>query len=237
MQEFFYGTLFVIVYFILCASSALLVRVFLPVEQELFRKILHFILLGSLPVWTIAFSTWYLAALSSLLFAAAVYPLLSMGEHIKGYSHLLVERKGGEIKHSLLIVFFMFSLVISVCWGLMDDKLLAIASVLAWGVGDAAAALIGKRFGKHPLNIPLINGRKSAEGTAAMFVCSFLCVLTVLLLRGGMPWYSCGIAAILTGAVSAAVELYTPNGMDTITCPLAAMTVLIPLVTLLGGAV
>ena len=40
----------------------------------------------------------------------------------------------------------------------------------------------------------------------------------------------------LAAAVSALVELYTPNGMDTFTCPMAAMAVLLPLVALFGGS-
>ena len=51
----------------------------------------------------------------------------------------------------------------------------------------------------------------------------------------GLSPAGCIFSAAGTAAVSAAVELYTPNGMDTITCPLAAMAVLLPLVALFGG--
>lgn len=235
MEEAVNGLGLIVVYFVIAASSALVLRKLTAVPDEVFRKLLHMILLVSLGVWTKVFDTWWLAALTAVAFALAVYPLLSLGEKLKGYSKLLTERKGGEIKHSLLVVFGMYAAVVLVCWGWLGDKLLVLASIFAWGFGDAAAALIGKRYGKHPLMWKKIDGRKSAEGTLAMFTVSFCAVLAVLIVRGALPWYGCVVTALVTGAVSAAVELYTPGGMDTITCPLAAMTVLLPLVALFGG--
>ena len=107
----------ILLYFIICATSALVAHALLPIPSEVFRKILHLILLGSLAVWVLEFSTWWLSALSAVVFALAVYPLLSLAEHLKGYSALLTERQGGEIKHSLLLVFTMYALVACVCWG------------------------------------------------------------------------------------------------------------------------
>lgn len=237
MQELLTGSGIIIVYFLVSASSALLLKHFFRVPEEVFRKLLHFILLGSILVWILVFPTWWISALTAVLFALLVYPILSFGERIKGYSELLTERKTGEIKMSLLVVFAMYAVVACVCWGWLGDKLLALASIYAWGIGDAAAALIGKRFGRHPLNWKYINGRKSAEGTFAMFALSFLSVFLILLIRGGMAWYAYPVIALGTAVVSALTELYTPNGMDTITCPVAAMAALLPLTALFGGII
>ncbi len=235
MTELLHGAAVIVLYFLICATSALVAHALLPIPSEVFRKILHLILLGSLAVWVLVFSSWWLSALSAVIFALAVYPLLSLAEHLKGYSALLTERKGGEIKQSLLVVFTMYALVAAVCWGWLDDKLLALASIYAWGLGDAAAALIGKRFGKHRFKAAAIS-RKSWEGTLAMFAVSFVTVWALLQLRGGLSPVGCILSAAGTAAVSAAVELYTPNGMDTITCPLAAMAALLLLIALFGGA-
>ena len=235
MEEVVRSFAAVVLYFVIAASSALLLRKLISVPDEVFRKLLHMILLGSLAVWVAVFDVWWMAALTAVLFAVAVYPLLALGERVKGYSRLLTERKSGEIKRSLLVVFFMFALVVCVCWGWLGDKILVLASIYAWGFGDAAAALVGKRFGKHKLQWKKIDGRKSAEGTFAMFAVSLCSVAVLLMLQGGLPWYGVAVTALVTAAVSAAVELYTPGGMDTITCPLAAMAVLLPLVRLLGG--
>lgn len=237
MQTLFAGMGVLAIYFLVCASTAFLCRRFIRIPDELFRKILHFILLGSLLVWTLHFDAWYMAAASALIFAAAVYPLLKLAERWKGYSKFVTERSGGELKHSLIVVFVMYATVVAVCWGWLDEKLLALCSIYAWGIGDAAAALIGKRFGRHMLQGKHIEGRKSLEGTLAMFASSFLCVTAILLLRGGMAWYACLLTAAVTAAVSAAVELFTMRGMDTITCPLAAMAMLLPLVRIFEGGI
>ena len=233
MTELLHGASAIVIYFLICATTALVAHALLPIPSEVFRKILHLILLGSLAVWVLVFSCWWLSALSAVVFALAVYPLLSLAEHLKGYSALLTERKGGEIKHSLLVVFTMYALVVAVCWGWLGNKMLVLLSVYAWGFGDAAAALIGKRFGKH--RIP--GSKKSWEGTFAMFSVSFVSVLTILLIMGNMSLPADVLTALLVAAATAATELYTPGGYDTVSCPLCAMCVALPLLHFFGGGV
>ena len=139
MSDLLHGGTALLIYFAIAASTALVSRALITIPDELFRKILHFILLGSLLVFVFAFDVWWISALSSLAFAIVVYPLLALAEHIKGFSRLTTERKAGELKHSLLLVFSMFALVISICWGWLGDRWLAVISVYAWGFGDAAA--------------------------------------------------------------------------------------------------
>ena len=234
-HDFWAGWVRLIAYFVGCAAAALMMRHLAKVPAEVFRKTLHMILLGSIFVLTYAFETWRAAAAAALGFACLVYPLLALGERLPGYSKLLTERRRGEIKRSLIVVFGMFAALISVCWGWLGEKYLVIASVLAWGLGDAAAALVGKRFGRHALLGRLVEGRKSGEGTLAMFAVSFLTVMAVLLASSAMAWYSYAPISAATAAVCAVVELYTRGGMDTLTCPFAAAAVLIPLIRLAGA--
>jgi len=235
LTELLHGLGTVLIYFVFLASSAVILRRFLSIPDEVFRKLLHGILLGSLFIWTVEFETWWLAAASALGFAIVVYPLLKVLELIPGFSAFMTERRHGELKQSLLIVFTMYAVVVSVCWGLRGDKLLSLCSIYAWGFGDAAAALVGKRFGRHKMSGPHIEGIKSVEGTMAMFLVSFASVFLLLLYRGGLAWYVYPFVAAVTAAVSAAVELYSMKGSDTITCPLAAMAVLLLLLQLCGG--
>jgi CDP-diglyceride synthetase len=81
------------------------------------------------------------------------------------------------------------SRLICICWGWFGEKYLVIASVFAWGLGDAAAALVGKYFGQHYIEGRLVEGRKSLEGTFAMFVVSFVSVMVVLLIHGTVEWH------------------------------------------------
>jgi phytol kinase len=176
-----------------------------------------------------------MSVLANIVFITLVSPVLLFAEkHLACYSDLLIERKNGEIKNSLVIVFGMYALIIGICWGWLGEKWLILACVYAWGVGDAAAALIGKKYGKHCLEGGYIEGCKSVEGTLAMFAVSFLSVIIILLANGKVAWYGYAPIAALTAAVCAAVELYTPNGMDTLPCPIAAAAVILPLVHLWG---
>lgn len=219
-------------YYIICASSALLLRRCIRIPSEVFRKLLHLILLCSLFLWVYAFQTWWIASLAAVLFVAIVFPLLTLAEKLHYYSELLTERKGGEVKQSLVLAFGMFAILNSICWGWLGERWLVIACICAWGFGDAAAALVGKKYGKHYLQGKLIEGRKSIEGTLAMLTVSFVSVFIVLLINGNIAWYASLTIAVLTAAASAAVELFTRNGMDTITCPFAAAAVLLPLLKL-----
>ncbi len=235
MREFLISFGVLLLYFAVCATAAILLRRFVSVPREVFRKTLHIILLGSILVFTYAFVTWWISAIAAIVFMGLVFPILSFAERIPGYSELLTERKGGEIKNSLVVVFSMFAVLICVCWGWIGEKYLVIASVFAWGLGDAAAALVGKRFGRHYIEGKLVEGRKSLEGTLAMFMVSFVSVLIILLANGTAQWYGYIPIAAVTAAVCAVVELYTKGGMDTLTCPFAAAAIMIPLVRLWGG--
>lgn len=162
-------------------------------------------------------------------------PIPVFFERFRQYSEFTTERKRGELKHSLLLVYTMFAVVVVVCWGGFGDKYLALASLYAWGFGDAAAALIGKKFGRHKIHAPRLDGKKSVEGTAAMFILSCVSVFFILTLRGGLGVLPRAIVSVLVGAVSAISELWSKNGNDTVICPLCAMAALLPLVYLFGG--
>ena len=135
----------------------------------------------------------------------------------------------------MVLALLTMVLSISVCWDIFGDKLLTLACVYAWGVGDAFAALIGKQFGKHKIKLPFSDPRKSWEGSAAMFLSAVISVLTVLLVRGDLGIGSCLIISLLAAAVTTYVELCTKDGLDTITCPAVAMAVILPLTEHLGG--
>lgn len=86
MQELITGTGNVMLYFIIAASSAAAARFLLPIPHEVFRKILHCILLGSLLCFLYSFETWWISALTAIGFALAVYPILMLLERIERFS-------------------------------------------------------------------------------------------------------------------------------------------------------
>ena len=235
MNPIISGTLNLILYFVIAVVLALSCRALFTIPDEVFRKVLHFILLGSFYVLLVSYPTWWITALVAVVFELLVYPILIFFERFRAYSAFTTERKAGELKQSLLLVYTMFAVVVTVCWGGFGDKYLALASFYAWGIGDAAAALIGKKYGKHKIHAPGLDGKKSYEGTFAMFLVSCISVFGILMLRGELQLLPCVIVSMIVGAVSAAAELYSRGGMDTVVCPLCAMIALVPLVSLFGG--
>ena len=231
MQDILSGTLAVLQYIIICVPAAFLLRVVLKLQPEPFRKLLHAIAFCFVVVCAYGFQHLQSAVLFCLIFPLPIYPILAFLERYPLFRRLTNQRRAGEVKHSLLSLFFTIAAVLAVCWGWLDDRMLAVASVFAWGFGDGVAALMGKKYGKH--KIP--GSVKSWEGSGAMFLTSLICTTATLAVRGGLPLWACITAAAPTAAVAAYTEFKTPGGHDTITCPLSAMAVLIPMVTLLEG--
>ena len=95
---------------------------------------------------------------------------------------------------------------------LMNHSLVSASSVvsgmLSMGLGDGAAALVGMKWGRTRL------GRKSLEGSIAMFVVSS----AVLVVFSGNIWYMSLLAAFAVTVI----ECITPHGLDNLTVPLAA---------------
>jgi len=235
MQEFLQGTAAVCIYFAVAASTVLILRRLIRIPDELFRKILHFILLFSYIPFAFGFDTWWHSVALTIALELFIYPLLSLAERIPMFSAFVNERKGGEFKHSLLLAFSMLAVCNTVCWGLLGDKYLGIACMYAWGVGDAFAALIGKRFGKHRITWKHADHHKSLEGSAAMFITSAIAVACVLLSHNHLSLAAYVVIPVAGAATATVVEMVSKDGYDTVLCPAAAMTVMIPLMALFGG--
>ena len=222
-------------YIIPAVSIMLIARKVLKVPDELFRKILHFILLGAYGPFLFGFETWWMSAGVAGSLVLILYPLLALAGRIPAFSSFVNERKKGEFKSSMILALGMMVASICICWGIFDDRYLVMACIYAWGVGDAFAALIGKQFGKHKIRWKLADSHKSIEGSVAMFVTSAISVCVVLLLRGGLDVISCLLIAAVAAFACTLVELCTKDGFDTISCPSVAMVIIIPLVKILGG--
>ena len=235
MHAFLTGAGITVLYLILAAASALIARLFLTIPDELFRKLLHFILLGAYIPLVFAFDTWWRAAILVLSLLVIIYPILLAATHLPSFSSFMVERKKGEYMSSMVLALCMMLCSVTLCWGFAGDRYLVLASIYAWGIGDAFAALIGKRFGRHKIKWRFSDFHKSAEGSLAMFFCSVGSVLTVLLVRGGLSLLVCVLIAVIAGAVCTVAELCAKGGYDTVICPTAAMIVILPLVKILGG--
>jgi phytol kinase len=217
----------------------ILIKVFFNMPFEVTRKLYHLMITLSIFPLVKFFSAWYMAVLAAFLLALLAYPALALVDHSSLYRRFAVERDGGEFKQSLIIVQGTFALLIFIFWGLHGEtwKYIPIVAVMAWGLGDAAAALVGKAIGRRKIRHPRIDGKKTYEGTLAMFVIAFLAVFFTLLLEAGHPWHVSLATALLVAPVCATVELFSNHGMDTLTVPIStgfAVLSLILLFSMLG---
>ena len=235
MQDLLNGAGALCLYAIPAVAIMLIARKVLKLPDELFRKILHFIVLGAYVPFAFAFDKWWVSAGFAASLIIILYPILHFANRIPAFSSFVNERKKGEFKSSMILAVGMIALSISICWGIFGDRYLVLACVYAWGVGDAFAALVGKRFGKHKIKWKLADNHKSVEGSLAMFISSAVAVFTVLMIRGGLSIPAILLISAASAFVCMLVELCSKGGLDTVTCPLSAMAVIIPLVTVLGG--
>ncbi len=220
-------------YYILAGSLTLLLSKLLKIPSELIRKILHTICFMSVLLMLNLFSTWYVAVFSLLAFVSIVYPVLALAERLPLYGKFFVERKNGEIKMSLILVFLMISVLIAVFWGLLETswKYIIVVAVMAWGFGDAAAALVGKAYGRHYIEHRLVEGKKTVEGTLSMFAVSWLAIFITTMIYTVASWYLCLVIALLVAPVCALVELFSRRGTDTITVPFSTAISIFALVS------
>lgn len=218
-----------ILYLIPCVLILLPIRFLTKVPSFVFRKLLHMVAFTCFTVMLLAAESWQAAALTSVIAAVVIYPLLTMIEKERWYETLFVQKSPGEIKRSLLMLFFMFAGVIAIAWGVFGKPHAAAAAILMWGMGDASAALVGVPFGKHKVNLNSTSRKKSWEGSAAMLIVSFLAGC-------GLLWQTFDFSLIPVVGVTAAAalvatftELFSSSEWDTVTVPIAILIVLLPL--------
>jgi len=218
-----------LLFIIPAALFLILLHIIFKIERELFRKLLHVAAFSSTAVIVYHAEDWQVASLVLVIFAVIVYPILQFAERWKGYSNLFYQRRTGEIKKSLLILFLTDAVLVAVAWGIFDMPFVAVTAILMWGCGDGTAALVGKRFGKHHVNIRWADKKKTWEGSAGMFVVSSVIGVICMLLMTSLPWYQCLLMAIITAVFGAYTELITKNGNDTATVPAVNTIVLLVL--------
>ena len=216
--------------FIIPAALILIVLHFAAhIPKVVFRKLLHLPAFCSAAVVVWRADSWQAASLTLALFAAIVYPALCLCERWQGYGGLFVEKKQGEIKKSLLLLFLTDAALVALCWGAFGLPWAAVTAILMWGSGDGAAALAGHRFGKHHVSLPLADPKKTWEGSAAMVLVSAAVGTAAMLVLTAMPWWQCLLYALATSIPGAYTELISRNGDDTVTVPVVDTAVLLAL--------
>jgi phytol kinase len=131
-------------------------------------------------------------------------------------------------------VYFAIALTLLFSWlwrpqGPIDRAPYAVAGALALTWGDALAALLGRRYGRHRYRI--WGGERSLEGSAAMFAASATMIFLALALLPGSALCANAApieqgralqAALLGGGAATLAEAVSPHGTDNFSVPLVA---------------
>ena len=102
-------------------------------------------------------------------------------------------------------------------------------SILVLALSDSLAALVGTKYGAHPVRVDA-NNRKSIEGSAAFFVCTFVILTVGLPVLVGMPVGKALCCAALASVTLTVIELMSLSGRDNLFIPVGCMAVLLPIV-------
>lgn len=219
------GTLIIVL--IPCVLVLLLIRLIFKPAQYVFRKLLHLVAFTGIAFMVMFAPDWISVVITSVIFALILFPLLSILEKESWFSGFFVQKKPGEIKKSMLMLIFMFALLVAAAWGIFNKPYLAVASILMWGAGDGAAALVGIPFGKHKVKFKPADGKKSWEGSIAMLIVSFICGFLTLFFAQGLSLICALLFALLGAALGTVTELFSPSEYDTVTVPVVIEAVLL----------
>lgn len=228
--------LFLGYYVVAALPPLLLLTLHFDAPFEMVRKVVHLVQTLSIFPLVMLFSTWYASVLAAFMLVVVAYPALVLVENSSLYRRVAPEREPGEIKRSLIIVQASMATLIFIFWGLLgiEWRYVAVVAVMAWGLGDAAAALVGKTFGRRQVEHRWVEGAKTMEGTQAMLVTAGATIFGMLLIYAGQPWYVSFATALLVAPVCAVVELFSHRGMDTVTVPISTGVAILWLISLLS---
>ena len=215
-----------LVYILALAAILILLNRLLRIPKDIFRKLLHIAAFTSSIFVVLTGRGWLPETITLALFAAIVYPALRAAEKRKGFSALFVEKKPGEIRSSLLLLFLSQAGLVAFTCGLLHRPFILVAATAAWGIGDIAAAWVGRPFGKHKIRLPFADHKKSWEGSMAMAATAFAaCLVSLLVLSPFSSLQAVAVSAVIS-AVSSLTEMASKGGSDTVTVPVADALVL-----------
>ena len=221
-----------LVYILPFAAILIVLHYVITIPKYIFRKLLHLAAFTSSVFVCLHAEHWLPASLTMVVFAVIVYPILALAEQWPGYGDLFVEKHPGEIKESLLLLFGSQALLIGLSWGLGGVLYPCICASFTWGFGDAAAGIIGRKYGKHIIQMKLTDGKKTREGFLANMAVSFVTALLTLWLFSLFSLPVIFLSALAIAPASAFTELISKGGMDTVTVPVV-LTVLIMLIRII----
>lgn len=189
-------------------------------DPELARKAMHIALGASAVTYPWLFSTAMPAfVLAALTLGVLITLRLSRGAHavLGGVVDGVARRSEGELYFPLAVAL--------VFWLAHGDRLLFLVPVLALTVADAAAALVGARYGRTAFTCG-DGERKSAEGSSAFFLGAYFSAHVPLVLFSPLGPRESLLIALIFALVVMLVEAVAWRGLDNLFIPLGGLYLL-----------
>ena len=143
--------------------------------------------------------------------------VLSAGRGLLPSVHAVARRTSGH-------VFFPCGVALAFCLSARPAPF--VAAVLALALGDAVAALVGRRYGRRRYRFG--GSVRSVEGSGALFLATAAVVASTLRLLDRLPVGEALAWALAVGALATAIEASAQEGSDNLLLPLAVALALGP---------
>jgi phytol kinase len=205
------------VYVFVAIGLGELLRRSLHLSQGFTRKFIH-IAVGMISIPTVLmFQSLYWAIIPPLAFIVINY---------LDYRFGLIQAMMSSNRSNLGTVYFpiSFAVILAVFWGNPSMPTthphLIVAALMPMTWGDALAAVVGERIGRHRYTI--LGHTRSLEGSATMWVVSALATWLAL----GDLSSSAAYIAIIAAWGATLVEAISPWGIDNLTVPAVSALIL-----------
>lgn len=202
------------------------------IHPEIARKIVHIGVSNWFFIYYYVFEDSFWAVVGLCVFALANAVLNACGMMGVLFSQTSRRRNWGMVYYPLSIV----ALVILADNGFGDGIGVGCA-LIGMGYGDGLAAIIGMKFGRHPLSNSLLPRRsgdsckdasldggarthcKTLEGSAVMFVVVLVSFVSIQSGMGGVGFVKALAFGVVAALVAMFAEAYTPSGLDNVSVP------------------
>lgn len=129
----------------------------------------------------------------------------------------------GPFAYCIAITILVFAFIF---WP--DKYYFPISAILIMMFADTAASIVGKRFGKHKINVPCVGNKRSIEGSITFVIVGFFCSFPVFYILGIIyPGFSMVLTinqvillSLLMSVISAILELLSPSKFDDLIIPI-----------------
>lgn len=200
----------------------MLIRWKTNIDEEVFRKLMHFTAIAMTPLCLYFAIDFYIAAFALFIFAIGANIILRLISKARFYSDFFVERSEGEIRKSFISYCCIQACIIIVC-GIYGDIGIVCIELLVWALGDAAAALIGKKWGKKHFRIA--NSDKTYAGSVAMLIITFAISIIAMLILYDYSLLRVVVQSLVIAVIATTSELFSKKVNDTITIPVSVTLV------------